>query len=717
MVVEPHPPIEIPAQAIRPDSLPPRPRRDPANWTIATGFAVVATIIGLVFLAWLILFVTKGRFLKPTFESVASRMTDREVRVAGDFQFYFDIIKARFVADGLTISNPKWASKPYFFEARHISVRIDTIPTLFGKRQADWLVLDGGKVDAEWDKARRNTWTFGDPNQKGEPFQWPRIGRANVTNTEVRYIDPQLFLRADIKVGDIAAGNTAIDGKVPFTGTGTLRDKPFTMYGALLSPNSTVTFGRTNFEMHAKSGATLLDVNGTLPAATQIEGSDLNLKVRGPNIRTLFDFLGVAAPDTRAYWFTSKLTKVGGEWRFTNIDGRYGASDLHGKMTISFPKERMFLDAALNSNLVDIIDVGPFIGYAPEALANNGVQAAVAQTGGTPRIFPDAPLRIESIRTYDAHVIYKVKDFRNPKFPISNVSLTFDLDRSLMTLSPLTFDIAGGHLTSDISIDARVPAVITDYDIRLSPTPMGKLLTQFGVDQAGTTGTVKARIKMKGTGNTLRDSLATSNGRIAIILPKGAFWTKYIQLAEFDIGVFLQKLLQDKLKKPVQINCGLIGFTVRDGVAAADPILIDTDKNVMTAKGGFSFKDESLDMNFRADSKKFSLFSGQSPVGIKGYFASPGINIISPQLLTRGGAGVALGVVASPLAAVLAFVDVGDAKGAACGPILAGAQASAMRTTKGKPRDDVGKVRDNRQQAGDRKQPDSLDDKLGLKRK
>lgn len=708
MVVEPHPPIDAPKGDTVPPAPPTRQRHDRANWTLAIGFAVVATIIGLIVLAWTILFVTKGRFLKPTFESIASRMTERQVKVAGDFQFYFDIIDARFVADGMTISNPTWASKPNFFEAKHIATRIKTIPALFGERRAEWLVLDGGKVDAEWDAQKRNTWTFGDPNQKGEPFQWPTIGRADVTSTEVRYIDPQLFLRTDIKVGDIAAGDTRIDGKVPFTGTGTLRSKPFTMYGALLSPNSTVTFGRTRFEMHARSGPTYLDLNGILPAATQIEGSDLNLKVRGPNVRLLFDFLGVAAPDTRTYWFTSKLTKAGGEWRFTRINGRYGASDLHGKMTISFPKERLFLDAMFDSNLVDIIDVGPFIGYAPQALAAQGPQAAVAQTGGTPRILPDAPLRMESIRNFDAHILYKVKDFRNPKFPISNVDLTFDLDKSLMTLSPLSFDIAGGKLASDITINARVPAVITDYDIRLSPTPMSKLLAGFGVAQAGTTGTVKARIKMQGTGDTLRDSLATSNGRIAIILPKGTFWTQYVQLAEFDIGLFLQKLIQDKLKKPIEINCGLLGFTVRDGVAAADPILIDTDKNVMTATGGFSFKDESLDMNFRADGKKFSLFSGQSPVGIKGYFAQPGINIISPQLLTRGGVGLGLGLVASPLAAVLAFVDVGDAKAAACGPVLAGAQANAMRTKSGKPRKDVGKVGDNRQQAGDRKQPDKI---------
>lgn len=707
MVVEPHPPIEVPPEANVPaEEVPYRHGR--RNRVLRIVGWTLGIIIALIVLAWAILYITKGRFLKHSFESIASRYSEREVKVAGDFQFYLDIIDARFVADGMTISNPKWASRPNFFEANHIAARIKTIPLIFGERKAEWLILDGAKVDAEWDAQRRNSWTFGDPDKKGEPFQWPIITRATVTKSEVRYIDPMLFLKTDIKVGDIAAGGTKIDGKVPFTGTGTLRGLPFTMDGALLSPNSTVQFGPTRFEMHARQAATRMDVDGRLLAATQIEGADLKLKVRGPNIARLFDLLGVAAPDTRAYQFTSKLTKVGGEWRFTSINGRYGASDLRGKMTISFPKERLFLDAALVSNLVDIIDVGPFIGYAPQALATQGVQAAVAQTGGTPRLLPDAPLRMEAIRNFDAHILYKVKDFRNPKFPISNVNLTFDLDKSLMKLSPLTFDIAGGHLASDIAINARVPAVVTDYDIRLSPTPMGKLLTQFGVDQAGTTGTVKARIKMTGTGDTLRDSLATSDGRIAIILPKGTFWTKYIQLAEFDIGVFVQKLFQDKLKKPVQINCGLIGFTVRNGVAAADPILIDTDKNVMTAKGGFSFKDESLDMSFRADSKKFSLFSGQSPVGIKGYFAAPGINIISPELLTRGGAGIALGIVGTPLAALLAFVDPGDAKSAACGPVLAGAQATAMRTKSGKPRKDVGKVSENRQQAGDRKQPEKL---------
>ena len=161
-------------------------------------------------------------------------------------------------------------------------------------------------------------------------------------------------------------------------------------------------------------------------------------------------------------------------------------------------------------------------------------------------------------------------------------------------------------------------------------------------------------------------------------------------MAELDIGTFVQKMFQDKLKEPVHINCGVIGFTVRKGAAAADPILIDTTKNVIAGKGGFSFATESLDLAFRADGKKFSLFSAQSPIGLNGTFAKPGVNVVSPQLLSRAGAGIGLALVATPPAALLAFIDVGDAKAAACGPILAAKPAAAQRTTKGKPRSDVG---------------------------
>ncbi|MEJ7934411.1 AsmA family protein [Sphingobium sp. AN558] len=654
---------------------------------------ILLWIVGILFAIWLILFITKGRFLKRPFERIMTSQLQRDVQVGGDFQLYFAPISIKFRAERFAIANVPWASRPQLFRADLIDSLISPVSLIFGKRyRVHWLDLRGGAVDLEWSRDHlRNTWTLGDPDRKGKPMTLPLIRQAMLAGTTLRYRDPRMRFNTDIRFETVRTRDTRFASDVRFSGDGDMNGRSFTMKGGLLTPNATVTGGRNQLVLRAMADATIVDITGTLPGATELERSDLRLVAQGPNLARLFDFLGVAIPDTRRYRFTSALTKAGEEWRFTHLKGRFGDSDLAGRMTVSLPDERLLIQADLATQTLDIIDVGPFIGYDPQRLEAQGAAGAIETVGGAPRVLPDAPLRIEAIRNFDADVRYTVRTIRAPNVPISNAAVTVKLDHSRLTLSPFTFDMAGGHVASDIGIDARNRPVRTTYDIRLSPTPMGKLLARWGVEESGTSGTIKARVQMTGLGDSLHDSLANSNGRIAVILPAGTMWARNIQLSELDIGTFVTKMFSGKLKKPVQINCGLIAFTVRDGVAAADPILIDTAKNVMTGRGGFSFKDESLDFAFRADGKKISLFSGQSPVGINGYFARPGISVISPELIARGGSAVALGIVGTPIASLLAFLDVGDAKGAACGPILAGAHAAAQRTKGGEPRDDVGR--------------------------
>ena len=663
---------------------------------------ILLWIIGIIFALWLILFITKGRFLKGPFERILSARLERQVQVGGDFQLYFAPIAIKFRAEGMRIANLPWASRPDLFRADLIDARIAPLSLIFGRRyRVPWLELRGAAADLEWSRDRQhNTWTLGDPDRKGEPMTLPLVRRALLAGTTMRYRDPVLMLSTDIGFETVKAQDTRFASDVRLSGTGTMRGKPFTLKGGLLSPNATVTGGKNSLALRAQAGATVLEVTGTLPGANELEGSDLRVVAQGPNLSHLFDFLGVAIPGTRHYRFTSALTKAGEEWRFTHLKGRFGDSDLAGRFTVSLPNNRLLLDADLATQRLDIIDVGPFIGYDPQRLDAQGGAGAITTVQGTPRLLPDAPLRIEAIRNFDANVRYSVKTIRAPNVPIANAAMTLKLDHSLLTLSPLTFDMAGGHVASDIEINARNQPVRTAYDVRLAPTPMGTLLARWGVEQSGTTGMVKGRMQMTGLGDTVHDSLATANGRIAVILPAGSMWARNVQLSEIDVGTFITKMFEKKLKDPVQINCGLIAFTVRDGVAAADPILIDTRKNVMIGRGGFSFKNESLDLAFRADGKKISLFSGQSPVGVGGYFARPSINVISPDLIARGGAAAALGIVATPIAATLAFVDVGDAKAAACGPVLAGADAAAQRTRGGKPRDDVGRGTTAKDEAG-----------------
>jgi len=694
--------IEQPA----PDPMPADDRRMRRRRRIRN---VLLAIIGAVFAVWLVLFVTKGRLLKGTFERVVGSATHRPVTVRGDFQLYFAPLDIKFLAEGMTIGNPAWATRPNLFEARRIDTRIAPLSLLFGRRRIKWLDLQGGAVDLEWlPDHSANTWTFS--NKKGgKPLELPRVDRANVAGTTVRYLDPRMQVLADLGIDPVRASTGAgIGDAVALSGKGRLRQTPFTVTARLLSPNETVARGQNRLEAQLRAAGNTVDVAGTLPSLADIEDVPLAVRARGRNMADLLGIIGVVLPNTRDYRATARLVKTGNEYRFTRLTGIFGASDFAGRLTIR-NAERLHLDATMATRRLDIVDAAPFIGYNPDIVAARGVSAAAAATGaGAQRIMPDAAFPVATMGKFDADLKWTVAAVRSKNLPISDIDMTLDLERGRLALSPLTFAMARGNVASDLIFDTRARPSAVRYDIRLAPTPMGRLLAGYGVAEAGTSGTIRGRIQLAGRGDTIHESLSTAGGRIAFVMPTGTFWTRNVQLSELDLGTFIQKMFQKRLKEPVQINCGLIGFTVRRGVAAADPILIDTRQSVILGRGGFSFRTEGLDLAFRADSKKFSLFSGQSPVGLGGRFAAPAIDPISDQLLGRAGLGLGLAVAATPVAGLLAFIDVGDAKAAACGPILAGARASAQRTRDGESRDDVGrgttaKAEDGKRSKGERK--------------
>ena len=639
-----------------------RPARRWLRWVVG----VFAVLIG----AYVFQFVTKGAFWKSTFEKYVSQRSGRTVRVAGAFQLYLapDI---RFRADGMTVANPDWAEGRQFFSARRISADASIWQALSGDLTIDDIALDGGRLALERRADRVNSWTFA-----GEPLDLPDIVRAAATDSRISVIDAPTRTRLAIALGTVVASSGGegdrVAGPLVFEGSGSTRGAPVAFKGRLTTPNEAVAGGRIGLDVAGTIASTRLTAAGTLRGATQLEGSDLRVTVAGRNLHDPGRVFGVSLPATRPYKLAAHLTKAGREYRLTEFNGRIGDSDLAGKLTVVAAddrKSRMRIVGVLASKVLDIKDIAPLVGYDPVRIdAGKGV---VVQVAGRPRLLPDAPLASDALGTLDADIDYRAASVRTGKLPFTNLRLRLELDNKLLSLSPLAFDIASGRLIARIGINARQPAVRTNYDIRITQIPLGKLFTGFKVEDAGTTATLRGRLQLSGVGNTVHASLASSSGRIALVVPTGTLWVRNVELAELDLQNFLTAMIGKRLKQKRDINCGIVAFTVTGGKAVADPILIDTDKAVFRGSGGFNFGDESLAMSLEGDSKQFSLFSGQSPIAINGWFADPAINPISGELLGRGAAAVALGVAASPLAALAAFIDLGDAKDVNCTPILA----------------------------------------------
>ncbi len=316
----------VPDQAITTPSGPVARRK--RRLRIARNVAI--GVLGTLFAIWLILFITKGRFLKGPVEGIASSLTEREVAVKGDFQLYFAPFKIKFLAEGLTVSNPEWAARPYLFTARKVDTRIAPLALLFGSWRLHWLDLTDGAVDLEWNAKRTaNTWTF-DSSGDAKPLELPTIDRAVLRDTTVRYRDPVLQLLTDLDFASVKSNDAKIGEAVRFTGDGTLRATPFTLKGALLTPDATVQLGQNRLELQARAANNIIDISGTLPSLADIEGVPLATKARGRNAAELLGIIGVVIPRTRSYKLTATLVKRDRLYRFDALKGTFGASDIAG---------------------------------------------------------------------------------------------------------------------------------------------------------------------------------------------------------------------------------------------------------------------------------------------------------------------------------------------------------------------------------------------------
>src|SRR3546814_10198200 len=80
------------------------------------------------------------------------------------------------------------------------------------------------------------------------------------------------------------------------------------------------------------------------------------------------------------------------------------------------------------------------------------------------RLLPDATLEVERIRGMDAEVRYRAGAVKAPGMPMKGVALDLTLDRGLLTMHPVSFEMPQGKLTAQVRLDARPAVPQTDVD-------------------------------------------------------------------------------------------------------------------------------------------------------------------------------------------------------------------------------------------------------------
>jgi AsmA family protein len=146
----------------------------------------------------------------------------------------------------------------------------------------------------------------------------------------------------------------------------------------------------------------------------------------------------------------------------------------------------------------------------------------------------------------------------------------------------------------------------------------------------------------------------------------------------------LNALLLSGSDADTNVRCAVAHFGVQNGVLTSQQFVFDTDPVLVQGQGTVDLGQETVNLQLQGAPKHFQLFRLRAPISVTGSLQHPNLGVNTGQVLVQGAIGAGLAA-ASPLAAILAFIDPGLAKNADCAGLIATAKAQgAPRAPKGK---------------------------------
>jgi len=632
-----------------------------ARWLVGVlGVLVVAVVLIVVFFQW--------SWLRGPLESRLSSLTGKQVHIDGPITGTKAWVP-QITAKDIRIDEPDFKAAPEVAKIDTFALTIDLKALLRGKLNFPTIDIDAPVLDllkgpdgkANWDIASEAS----GPGSRGD---MPIIGKLTVKNGKVSYRDIARHLTVNGTVKSIAATGGTGEGAFTMEGNGTYRNAPFTIKlkgGSLNDLRETTK--PYDINATASVGKTKVSVAGTVTDPFKLTDMNLKMTAEGDNAHDLYPIFGIPAPSTPPYHLAGTLDRDGKAWLFKNFAGTVGKSDLEGLLRFETEgRKRIFVGGDLKSKNLNFADLGMLVG-APGATSGDRpisetqkmLEQKQEQTG---RVLPDAPLDLDEVRNVDASITFKGEHVVAQNLPIDNVDMHMTLDNGLLSLKPLKIGVAGGQIDSNIVIDARADTVATDYDLKFSRFQVGQIFKKAGFPEGGT-GTINGRIRLHGTGNSVRKSLGSADGQVSAIVDNGTISELVANGLGLDIARVLGVLIGGDAQ--VRLNCLVVDFKAEKGLMTARSFILDTDAALSTAKGTISLTDEKIDLSIHGDPKNATPVALGGPIEVGGTFRKPSMGL-GAEAYARGGAAVALGALLAPLAAVAAFIDAGDVKDANC---------------------------------------------------
>ncbi len=567
--------------------------------------------------------------------------------------------------DGLVIDNPPGFAAPGpFVRIARLRVTVDALAYL--RRRAlvvPLIAIDRPEVNAIALADGRNNWTLASTGAapSGRAGAGPQIGELRIADGHVHAVDPKV--KADFGM-DVATREAAGGEKAQLVVQvhGTYNDQQIAgqfIGGAVLALRDRAS--PYPVDLALANGATRLSVRGTVQDPLALAGADVKLEVAGQNLGNLTPLTGLPAPATPPYRLTADATYTPDRrLRLDHIDGTLGHSDIHGSLSVDPAPTPPQVDADLASRQIDLSDFASLIGGEPGRADVPGESAAqrqrVVQADNSPYLLPHAPLDLPRLKFADVSLHYRAEHIAGKFVPLDDVTADVAIKDGAIRAHPISVGVGRGRIVAELAAaPAGTHAIEARSDVEFRQVDLARMMA--ATHSFAGAGTIGGRAVVAGTGSSVADILGGGNGELKLFMTGGDLSSLLVDLSGLEFGSALLSALG--LPKKTAVRCLVADYALQHGMLNTRTLLLDTEQANVTGKGGVNLHSETIDYQIRTEPKHFTFGSLPAPIDITGTLKHPAVAPDPKALAVRGGLAVGLGVLLTPLAALLPTIQLG----------------------------------------------------------
>ena len=528
------------------------------------------------------------------------------------------------VAEGVTLSNAPWGTRPELARVRKLTMYLDPFALLLGEARVGRVLLEGADILVERNEAGDTNLEMLPPPDGSGPHAGENRSLRLKSNPAFPWIDT-IEVRDSVLTVAGASGRPPVVLNVP---SGTFKssapNQPLQMEAQIAAPQATaftLTGAIGSFDGWIRGLPGNIDLQGSfgtgkiaIKGSVGVKGTTIQIVGEGPDIAAFGPYIRLPLPSGGPYVLNAKASTVRNSFKVEVATLKIGKSELSGEALFRVDRHDVPTIAVnIDANVIDAA----------------GLRASPAATTGSPpvqkRYLPATPFAASWLGRSTIAVSARVGEVTGLTSKVTSASVTLNSSESRFALRAAA-SIGAGSAGFDLVYDpaGRIgQATLTATASRVSFEDLSALL---GIDLGLKDAVGDIDLRLRGGGRGTREALNVANGTIEITAAKGV-WPRD-GVAGWPAET--QRLLGGEGAVP--FNCIAGRFEVSGGIANLRRLVVDTPRATIVGGGYVNLRNETWEFILAPEARDPQGVALATPLRVKGGTGQSPSGALDPNL-------------------------------------------------------------------------------------